>query len=168
MARARSGGAPLTGFRLRPSPAEAKRSTLLPAARSRSPPPSLPREWLCLQRRWLCAWQDDVESSRTAGERRRNRIKKKKKRRKISTKRLGNFAAGRPGREPQALKLRPPWLPVPPGRGPKGTAPAAPSSPALGQRPCSPRAPAPPLWRCSEAPGQGRINTREWESAGSS
>lgn len=71
-----------------------------------------------------------------------------------------------PGESRRRGKLGPPWLPVPPVRGPAGAAVAAPSSPAPGQPPGSPRAPAPPPWRCSAAPGRGRINTRERESAG--
>lgn len=81
---------------------------------------------------------------------------KKKKLRKISTKRLGNFAAGRPRREPRALKLGPPWLPVRPGWGPEGRAAAAPQQPGPGAAPWLFPRPRPTALALLLLPGTGK------------
>lgn len=111
-------------------------------------PPRCPERDSVLRRSWLRAGQDDVESSRTA------RGKEKKKKKKISARRLGNFAAGRPRSEQQALKLWPPRVPALPRRGPAGA-----SSPAPGER--SRRRPA--ALALLRAPGQARGSRRGGE-----
>lgn len=104
-ARGRGGRAPPpTAARRRPLPARAKRSRLLPGL--------LPRARLCSLEEVMapCRAGRRRKFADSAGRREERTIKKKK----ISDRHLGNFPAGRPRPEPQALKLWPPRVAAPP------------------------------------------------------